>query len=401
MARIHLFNQGWTFLKTALGTELSDIVNRDGFVAVDIPHDWLISQAKNLYEDSTGWYRKIVTKESLGLGEGEKALIRFDGVYMDSTLYVNNQKVGDWKYGYSAFDFDITEYLGEGENELLLQVRFQSPNSRWYTGAGIYRHVWLKVCPKVYLTLDGTYVHTKHIDKGNYQITIETECGGALTDAMKCHYSLYQDDSLAYDLGWQQSQARKEELTIFTLSTELSDVLQWSLEEPRCYKLLVELYDGEEVVDTQEITIGFKYMEFHPDKGFFLNGKYVKVNGVCEHHDFGCLGTVFYKEAMRRKFEILHTMGVNALRTSHNMPAAELMDLADEMGFLIMDEAFDMWERSKTNYDYGRFFKDWAEKDVRSWIRRDRNHPSLMLWSIGNEIYVPTQMSMVRRLPID
>ncbi len=387
MARINLFNQDWTFLKTALGTELSDISNREGFEQIDIPHDWLISQAKNLYENSTGWYRKQVSKEDLGLGDSEKAVLRFDGVYMDSTLYVNSQKVGDWKYGYSAFDFDITEYLCEGENELLLQVRFQSPNSRWYTGAGIYRHVWLQIYPKVYLPLDGTYVNTKYLSDNSYQLNIETECGGEVTENVKCHYSLYYKGALTEDLGWQHSKTEKEDLTIFTLSTQLFNLLQWSLEEPNCYELLVELYDGETIIDTQEITIGFRYMQFNPDKGFFLNGKYVKVNGVCEHHDFGCLGTVFYKEAMRRKFEILRTMGVNALRTSHNMPAAELMELADEMGFLIMDEAFDMWERSKTDYDYGRFFKEWAEADVRSWIRRDRNHPSLFLWSIGNEIY--------------
>ncbi len=387
MANKQLFNQGWTFQKTALGTELSDIQNREGFIPVDIPHDWLISQAKNLYENSTGWYRKLVTKEALGLGEGEKAILRFDGVYMDSTLYVNDRKVGDWKYGYSAFEFDITEYLTKEENELLLQVRFQSPNSRWYTGAGIYRHVWLQIYPKVFLPMDGTYVHTKYLKDNKYQIHIETECGGAVTEAVKCHYSLYYKEALAEDLGWQQEKAQKEDLTCFSISKELANVFQWSLEEPHCYKLLVELYDGDTVADTQEITIGFKTMIFDQDKGFFLNGKYVKINGVCEHHDFGCLGTVFYKEAMRRKFEILRTMGVNALRTSHNMPAAELMELADEMGFLIMDEAFDMWERSKTNYDYGRFFIEWAERDVRSWIRRDRNHPCLMLWSIGNEIY--------------
>ena len=394
MAEMKLFNQNWTFLKTALGTELSDIIERkEEFVSVDIPHDWLIYQAKNLYENSTGWYRRAVTVEELGLGEGERAILRFDGVYMDSTLYVNGQKVGDWKYGYSAFQFDITEYLGEGENELLLQVRFQSPNSRWYSGAGIYRNVWLKVYPKVYLPLDGTYVSTKYLGEGDYQLEVETELGGAVTEKVKCHYGLYLNGELVEDLGWQESTWECEEtttvkkLTIVSITKQITAPKQWSLEEPNCYKLKVELYDGEEKVDTQEITIGFRRLRFDSNTGFYLNDKYVKINGVCEHHDFGCLGAVFHKEAMRRKFEILRTMGVNALRTSHNMPAAELMELADEMGFLIMDEAFDMWERSKTNYDYGRFFKEWAEADVRSWIRRDRNHPCLFLWSIGNEIY--------------
>ena len=401
MAEKKLFHQNWTFLKTALGTELSDIIERKGeFFPVDIPHDWLIYQTKNLYENSTGWYRRLVTMKELEVGRGERAILRFDGVYMDSTLYVNGQKVGDWKYGYSAFQFDITEYLTEGENELLLQVRFQSPNSRWYSGAGIYRNVWLKVYPKVYLPLDGTYVSTKYLGNGNYSLEVETECGGAVTEHVKCHYSLYDKEELVQDLGWQQAgkelvwQERAEQaglacgrLTIARISKEISAPREWSLEAPNCYRLVVELYEGEKVADTQEITIGFRHMRFDSSTGFYLNDKHVKINGVCEHHDLGCLGAAFHKEAMRRKLEILRTMGVNALRTSHNMPAAELMELADEMGFLILDEAFDMWERSKTNYDYARFFKEWAERDVRSWIRRDRNHPCLFLWSIGNEIY--------------
>ncbi len=397
MAEIKLFNQKWTFLKTAPGTELSDIIDRRAeFQPVDIPHDWLIYQTKNLYENSTGWYRKIVDVGEFALQEGERAILRFDGVYMDSTLYVNGRTVGDWKYGYSAFQFDITDFLTAGENELLLQVRFVSPNSRWYSGAGIYRDVWMKVYPKVYLPLDGVYVTSRYMDGGDYEIEIETECEGAVTESTACHYVLYGSEGECVDLGWAKSP--------FSLKTIVKSPKEWDIEAPNCYKLGVYLHEempedtGAETTDTdkksmsapidsQEITIGFRRMEFTTDKGFFLNGRHVKVNGVCEHHDFGCLGSVFYKEAMRRKFEVLRGMGVNALRTSHNMPAERLMELADEMGFLVLDEAFDMWERSKTEYDYGRFFIEWAGRDVRSWVRRDRNHPCLFMWSIGNEIY--------------
>ncbi len=415
MAEIKLFNQKWSFLKTAPGTELSDIIERRAeFQPVDIPHDWLIYQAKNLYENSTGWYRKMVDTASLARQDGERVIIRFDGVYMDSTFYVNEQKVGDWKYGYSAFQFDITDYLKSGENELLLQVRFMSPNSRWYSGAGIYRDVWMKVYPKVYLPLDGVYVTSRYVSDGNYELEIETECEGAVTENTACHYVLHAQDGENVDLGW----ARKP----FSLKTIVKAPQEWDIEAPNCYKLGVYLHENMPVaagssaeasstgagaeaspidaeaedvgtdtmpapIDAQEITIGFRRMEFTTDRGFFLNGRHVKINGVCEHHDFGCLGSVFYKEAMRHKFEMLRGMGVNALRTTHNMPAATLMELADEMGFLVVDEAFDMWERSKTEYDYGRFFIEWAQKDVRSWIRRDRNHPSLLMWSIGNEIY--------------
>lgn len=450
MKNIMLFNDKWGFLKSELGSELpgiKDLKDREEkFQSVDIPHDWLIYNTHNLYENSTGWYRKCITvclisdeaqteteqgndAGALCLMPGERVILRFDGVYMDSTFYVNHRLVGDWKYGYSAFDYDITEYLQSGENELLMQVRHQSPNSRWYSGAGIYRNVWLKVCPIAYFPLDGTYVHTtwQQADgsgqdsscghEGSYQLEIETECAGAVGKDTRCHYSLWQQDKQVRDLGWGELFTRADGQLCFALKTLLAGLEEWNLENPVCYQLRVELYDAsanacavapayaleseadpdggkrpgspchQRILDSQQITIGLRRMEFTPDKGFFLNGRYVKVHGVCEHHDLGCLGAAFHREAMRRKFRILKEMGVNALRTSHNMPAQEVMELADEMGILVLSEAFDMWERCKTPYDYGRFFKEWAERDVRSWIRRDRNHPSLFLWSIGNEIY--------------
>ncbi len=396
-----LYNDNWTFLKTDLKAELADIRGREEqFAAVDLPHDWLIYNTRDLYENSTGWYRKHVFVSPAGsvtpeketqiqYAPGQRVILRFDGVYMDSTLYVNGQKAGDWKYGYSAFEHDITEYLVQGENELLMQVRHQSPNSRWYSGAGIYRNVWLKVCPVVYLPMDGTYVHTWWQPReSGYCMEIETECAGAVSPNTRCRYSLWRQGELVRDLGWGELRTREDGQLCFALKALPAGLEEWDLEHPVCYRLRVELYESEETpTDFQEITVGLRRMEFTTDRGFFLNGRYVKVHGVCEHHDLGCLGAAFHKEAMRRKFRILKEMGVNALRTSHNMPAQEVMELADEMGILVLSEAFDMWERCKTPYDYGRFFKEWAERDVRSWVRRDRNHPSLFLWSIGNEIY--------------
>lgn len=394
----YLFNDKWSFLKTEPGMELPDIRGReDQFVPVDLPHDWLIYNTHNLYENSTGWYRRRISVDhaenedilrdgTLHCPPGRRAILRFDGVYMDSTLYVNGRRVGDWKYGYSAFDHDITKYLQSGENELLMQVRHQSPNSRWYSGAGIYRNVWLKVCPPVYLPMDGTYVYTQWQQGEGYRLEIETECAGAVSGNTRCRYSLWREGQEVRDLGWGKRFTRGDGQICFGLNVSVTGLEEWDLEHPVCYRLRVELYETAQT-DFQEITVGFRRMEFTTDRGFFLNGRYVKVHGVCEHHDLGCLGAAFHREAMARKFRILKEMGVNALRTSHNMPAEEVMDLADEMGILVLSEAFDMWERCKTPYDYGRFFKEWAERDVRSWIRRDRNHPSLFLWSIGNEIY--------------
>lgn len=392
MDRLRLLNDCWSFLKTSPGTELPDIEDRgEEFQAVDIPHDWLIYDVNNLYEDSTGWYLRKLSGEMLDPKSGERIYLRFDGVYMDCTLYVNRRKVGDWKYGYSAFGFDITDLLdAAGENELLLQVRFLSPNSRWYSGAGIYRNVWLRKYPKAYLPMDGTYVTTGEI-LGGYHIEIETECAGVITESTRCRYTLLREGEEDKALGWGQLMSEGDR-PFFRGEYDLLEVKEWDIDAPNCYRLRVELFDseaadGQEAMDMDELNIGFRRMEFSPDKGFFLNGRHVKLNGVCEHHDLGCLGAAFHKDAMRRKLSILKEMGVNAIRTSHNMPAKEVMELADEMGILVVSEAFDMWERTKTAYDYGRFFKEWAEKDVRSWIRRDRNHPSLLLWSIGNEIY--------------
>lgn len=415
MCAVTLFTDGWTFLKTDLETTWEEMNARRGeFRPVELPHDWLIYNTLDLYENSCGWYRNSILQEEIPAGE--RMQLRFDGVYMDSTLYVNGQKVGDWKYGYSTFDMDITDFLQKGRNEVTVQVRFQSPNSRWYSGAGIYRNVWLKRCGRVYLPFDGTYVSIKPCENqpdrgavpgggtGSFLLEAQTEVAGDFSSRTGCHFTLWKDGKQVQDLGWQYCRANAGEchrkmpnlanekavegsLTKICVKAVIERPALWEIESPQCYQLVVELFDGKQKAEEQRITVGFRTMEFDSDKGFFLNGKNVKVHGVCEHHDFGCLGAAYSQAAMERKFRILRGMGVNAIRTSHNMPAPELMELADRMGFLVMNEAFDMWECCKTPYDYGRFFKEWAEKDVASWIRRDRNHPSLFLWSIGNEIY--------------
>ena len=381
------FNRGWEFYRTELSATLEDVeAAGDCFRPVEIPHDWLIYDVKNLYRDGCGWYRKEFEAYA---GEGP-VILRFDGVYMDSVIYVNGQRVGEWKYGYSTFDVDISEAVRSGMNEVMVQVRFQAPNSRWYSGAGIYRRVWIKYCEEAYLPLDGTYVSIRPY--GEEQLTAPAECFilEAVTETVgeteKCYlrYSLWKDWELVKDLGTVRCGE--------PLRVQMKDPLLWDVDDPQCYVLYVELCrqdePGEEItLDSENITIGFRTIAFDPEKGCFLNGRPLKIHGVCEHHDLGCLGAAFHAAAMERKLKLLKAMGVNAVRTSHNMPDPEFMELADRMGFLVVDEAFDMWERSKTTYDYARFFKEWARRDVRSWVRRDRNHPCLLFWSIGNEIY--------------
>ncbi len=378
------FYDGWSFLRTEIGTELADVCGRRAdFTPVEIPHDWLIYDAKELYRDGCGWYRKELTLDRAP-EDSERLILRFEGVYMDSTLYVNGEKAGDWKYGYSTFDMDITEQAAAGVNEVIVQVRFQSPNSRWYSGAGIYRKVWLKHCGRAYLPLDGTYVSICP-DGDGFWLEAETELAGPAWESAECVYSLWKEDYEAAHFGAQQRvQDQKAYIRVRVSSPAL-----WDIEDPQCYRLNVTLLDKESgtVLDMQDITVGFRTFVFDREKGFFLNGRHVKIHGVCEHHDLGCLGAAFHATAFERKLRILKEMGCNAIRTSHNMPAPEVMELADRMGFLVVSEAFDMWERPKTEYDYARFFKEWCPEDVRSWVRRDRNHPSLLMWSIGNEIY--------------
>ncbi|MDQ0230087.1 glycoside hydrolase family 2 TIM barrel-domain containing protein [Metabacillus malikii] len=375
-----LFNNGWQFAKSSLETPSLETLT---FEPIDLPHDWLIYDTTNLYEDSIGWYRK----QFIWSKDIEEVLIAFDGVYMDSTVYVNGTLVGEWKYGYSSFEHNITAALTEGENEIIVKVVHQSPNSRWYSGAGIYRSVYLKTRETSYIVTNGVYVTTKKLEHDNWQIDIDANL--KVSEELVLSHTIYDKDqpitTISETISATNDTNTVNEQTLFVTKPKL-----WSIAEPSLYKLVTKLVkrkQQEEVIEVIEQNIGFRTIDLNPDEGLYLNGKKMKLNGVCEHHDLGALGAAFNKAALQRRLNILKEMGVNAIRTAHNMPAVELMDLADEMGFFIVSEAFDMWERSKTPYDYARFFKQWARNDVKSWVERDRNHPSLLMWSIGNEIY--------------
>lgn len=398
MAKKHLWNDGWTFRK-----QVNDKID-DHWEPVSVPHDWLIYQADNLYEDSIGWYRKKfrLVKES-----GKRYEVYFEGVYMDTTVYVNGIELGEWKYGYSSFFFDMTDLLradGE-ENEILVRVVYQSPNSRWYSGAGIYRNVWLIEQPKVHLVTDGIYITPMKQNEDIWSIVVSAEAAGVNGAVEGCADMRIKTKLFSAD-GHEEIMLTEEQKTESDGTAQAQDsanvvVLKrtdsirnpklWSLDAPNLYLCQVELIrhtaDGlKQVIDSEQIRIGFRTITFSTEEGCFLNGVHIKINGTAEHHDFGCMGAVFSEAAMRRKIRILKQMGVNSIRTAHNMPAPALLDLADEEGLLVMDEAFDMWERPKTQYDYARFFNEWYSKDIASFVRRDRNHPCILFWSIGNEI---------------
>lgn len=416
-AEIRLWNDGWEFCELPVEESSYEIPRQiktgetaSEWKTVDIPHDWMIYETHALYRDSIGWYRKEFSFETLE--EDEQVLLRFDGVYMDTTVYVNGGCAGEWKYGYSTFEIDMTPYLKAGKNEVYVRVVYRYLNTRWYSGAGIYRNVWLKKRNRTHIASDGIYITPlclgidakEAVDGqgqagGAWKVEIDTELeniaekeGCILRQQIvaPCGCELAScETEVTEDIG--NSEEARTAASIVSQELFTDKPLLWDIAQGNLYTLKTSLLTKDKVgepvlLEEQVQRFGFKTMEFKPDEGFLLNGRKVKVNGVCEHHDFGCLGAAFHKEAMRRKLLKLREMGVNAVRTSHNMPAPELMELTDEMGFLVFSEAFDMWEQSKTTYDYGRFFNEWYERDVTSWIRRDRNHVSVMMWSIGNEI---------------
>lgn len=379
---MRLFNDGWEFAEQPLHTTLEEInAKQDIFKPVGLPHDWLIYDTGDLYRDSTGWYRKRFTwkKEA-----DRQTFLRFDGIYMDSKVFVNDVPAAEWKYGYSAFEVDLTPYLKEGENEIKVSADFQSPNSRWYSGAGIYRNVWQKTVHRKHILSDGIYFHAEEKENASWQVEIQAE---TTDDNPKLSFYLSEAGSEKWMLLEGEYSIIPGDPCVCTLKTQFQNPKIWDVDEPNCYCLRADLEEEGKVLHSVRQTVGFRTLDFSPDKGFSLNGRKLKLNGVCEHHDLGCLGSAYHAKAMERKLRILKEMGVNALRLAHNMHAENVMDLADRMGILVVSEAFDMWESTKNDYDYGRFFTQWYERDVASWVRRDRNHPSLILWSIGNEIY--------------
>ncbi len=274
MGTVRLFTDGWEFAKTPLGTEMDSIdAGQYVFEPVELPHDWLIRDSRNLYENSCGWYRKeLVLAEPVP----EKVILRFDGVYMDSTLYANGRKVGDWKYGYSTFEMDITDHLHAGGNRILLQVRFQSPNSRWYSGAGIYRRVWLQMCGEAFLPVDGCRVETTACEDGFWlDVSTEVECCAddlSVDGEVECRYFLYRDNALAQELGgqqWRRTADAEETESVFLARqgggggrillmgarAKIPAPALWDLESPACYTLGVELWRGDVQLDGQRITI--------------------------------------------------------------------------------------------------------------------------------------------------
>lgn len=377
-----LFNDGWKFKLIDDNDDkltCAQILEEPNWFNVEIPHDWLICNPTNkFYESGTGCYRKDFCLSESDLNG--KTFITFDGVYMNSTVFVNGVNVGSWKYGYSSFTFDISEAVVSGNNTILVKVRHEAPNTRWYSGAGIYRNVWLKKCAKSYIAQDGVYISPKKNESG-WTIFIDTEI--VTDEPVNLTNCLYNADFEYVDKDYDDNVGSgKIEETI-----RISEPHLWDVDDPYLYILRTDIYKNGELYDRVYTKFGFKTIEFSPENGFILNGRSLKLHGVCMHHDLGALGAAQNKKALERQVNILKSFGVNSIRTSHNMPASELMEICDRLGILVNSESFDMWELPKNSKDYARFFPEWYKTDVASWVRRDCNHASLIMWSIGNEIH--------------
>ena len=369
-----------------------------GWQLLDLPHDWAIEG--NFSKDNPsgtgggalpggiGWYRKTFVPEKAD--SDMKFRIVFDGVYMNSEVYLNGILLGRRPYGYITFSYDLTPHLKWGEkNVLAVRVdNSEQPNSRWYSGCGIYRNVWLVKTEAVHVGEWGTYVTAPVVNKSKAIVRVQTTvsnetdvdikvtvCSSLFDAEGKC---VAKTDTLCR-VGGQADAVAVQQLSV-------ADPHRWDVESPYLYTLVTELMDGEHCIDRYETITGIRSFKFDAQKGFVLNGKPTKINGVCMHHDLGCLGAAVNMRAIERQLEILKEMGCNGIRCSHNPPAPELLDLCDQMGFIVMDEAFDMWRKKKTAHDYARYFNDWHERDLHDFIMRDRNHPSIFMWGIGNEV---------------
>lgn len=375
-----------------------------GWRSLNLPHDWAIEGdfVRELPGETgkrpfagIGWYRKHFTVSNSD--KGKQIYLDFDGAMAYPTVWLNGKFVGGWTYGYSSFRLDLTPYLEFGK-ENVLSVRLENPpdSSRWYPGSGIYRNVWLVKTAPVHVGHWGTFVTTSEVSNFSANVKIQTKIDNHLNSSanISTQTKVFELGSNDQKLGKAVSVSEKNSIVVTPiLSTNTEENIRienpklWSVKTPNRYVAVTEIQQNGKTIDSYETIFGIRTIKWDAQKGFLLNGERLYLQGVCDHHDLGALGSALNYRALQRQLEILKEMGVNAIRTSHNPPAPELLELADKMGFVVMDEAFDCWARGKTKNDYHLVFPDWHEKDWRSQLRRDRNHPSVILWSIGNEIW--------------
>lgn len=408
-----LLEKNWKFTREDDPSFIDKDYNDSKWENVTVPHDWAIYGPFDPYNDlqevaisqdgqtkaqphagrtgglpfvGAGWYRTELHIPQYT--PGKKVSLLFDGAMSQATVYVNGEKVGYWPYGYNSFHFDITGYLNEnGKNTLAVRLENLPESSRWYPGAGLYRNVHLIITEEAHIPIWGTFITTPVVREEFARVSVKTNIQRPEgTDVSR--YRLVTEIWNPYGtrLLEMQTQLTKFDEDCFTQEAIIQTPRLWSPQKPELYKAVSRLYDGETLKDEYATTFGIRTLEIIPDKGFFLNGEKTMFKGVCMHHDLGPLGAAVNDAAIRRQLRILKDMGCNAIRTSHNMPAPELIRACDEMGFMVMPESFDEWKTPKMKNGYNLFFDEWAEKDLVNLLHQYRNNPSVVMWCIGNEV---------------
>lgn len=376
---------------------------------VELPHDWAIAgpfytednplvpgNMGRLPVFGVGWYRK---KLSISQNDVNKTFyLDIDGAQSYAIVWLNGQIVGGWPYGYASFRLDLTPYVKAGENQLAIRLDNPNESSRWYPGGGIYRNVWLTTVESTHVAQYGTFITSRDVStqSATLDLTLEVQNTGKQSSDVEAVTKIYQINAKTRGLGEKVAEFPTSKIRVHSgeigsvnVTTSISRPQLWGpppTQTPNLYVAVTQLVTNGQVIDTYETRFGIRSFEYSGDKGLLVNGKHVPVQGTDQHHDLGALGAAYNHRAAQRHLEILQSVGSNAIRMSHNPPAPDLLDLSDEMGFMVLDEIFDCWELGKVTNDFHLIFPDWHEADLRSFIRRDRNHPSIFTWSFGNEV---------------
>ncbi|MDP2990729.1 MAG: beta-galactosidase GalB [Kiritimatiellota bacterium] len=403
---------GWRFAKGEHAQAGQPGFDDSAWETVRVPHDWAIKgpfDPKNdmqylaiiqdgmkkplahtgrtggLPIDGVAWYRKEFAWPDEN--RGKTVYVEFDGVMSNSTVFINGTKIGAWPYGYSSFSFELTGHLRIGaQNVLAVRLEPRPLFSRWYPGAGIYRHVRLVSVNPVHVAHWGTRITTPQVSETQAVVKVITTVRNASGQAGEAELTTSIIDPQGREAASVSARQQLTDACDFEQSLDIAAPSLWDIAAPHLYRAISVIRINGKETDRYETRFGIRTLRFDKNEGFFLNGRHLNLKGVCQHHDLGPLGSAVNRRGIERQLEILRDMGCNAIRTSHNPPAPELLDLCDEMGLLVMDEAFDEWKAPKMENGYHLIYAEWAEKDLRAMIRRDRNHPCVIIWSIGNEV---------------
>jgi beta-galactosidase len=411
--RLHtLFDASWKFHRGNINNGESENLNDKSWRSLDLPHDWSIEDLPNQSDSvigpfsgksigatatgytvgGIGWYRKHFMLNHI---KNKEVSIYFDGVYMNSDVFINGHHLGNHPYGYTPFSYDITSYLKKngGENILAVRVSNEGQNSRWYSGSGIYRHVWLTVMPQLRIAPWGVYITTPEVSVKTAGISVRTKLinDEICSKKIKLHTSIFDannkivaEASNVITIGG--AQASRQQINEALQTFQLPDPHLWSPDAPYLYHAVSALILNDTIIDRVTNSFGIRSIQISADKGFLLNGKRILLRGGCMHHDNGALGAATIDRAEIRKVQLLKSFGFNAVRTSHNPPSQQFLDACDSIGIIVIDEAFDQWERGKNLEDYHLYFDTCWQSDISAMVLRDRNHPAVIFWSIGNEI---------------